>query len=81
MYGQLDLEVIFKTFKEIDKTSNFHEFWSEEFHYKKWFKKLKIGVWMLLSHGSHWMKSRNLRILQAIIFSFLFYFIFKKWFL
>jgi hypothetical protein len=35
VYGQLDLEVISKTFKEMAKTYNFHEFWSEELHYEK----------------------------------------------
>jgi hypothetical protein len=35
MYGQLYLDLIFKTFKETGKISNFHEFWNEELHYEK----------------------------------------------
>ena len=42
VYGRLDLEVISKSFKEIEKTSNFHKFWNEELHYEKWPPKKKL---------------------------------------
>jgi hypothetical protein len=40
--GQLQKEVISKFFKQGKRTSNFHEFWSEELHYEKWPKIIII---------------------------------------
>jgi hypothetical protein len=39
MYGQLDLKGFFKRCKSPERTSNFHEFWSEELHFEKKPKK------------------------------------------
>jgi hypothetical protein len=35
MYDQIGLEVTFKSCEDYQIGSNFHEFWSEEFHCKK----------------------------------------------
>jgi hypothetical protein len=35
MYAQLDLKVMFKRPIKEGRLPNFHEFWSEEFYYKK----------------------------------------------
>jgi hypothetical protein len=37
MFGQLDLEGIFKRYKPPERSFNFHEFWSEELHHEKFY--------------------------------------------
>jgi hypothetical protein len=35
MYSRFDLESISKSCKEMERTSNFYKFWSEELHYER----------------------------------------------
>ena len=35
IHGQLDLEVPSESCEDFQTTFNFHEFWSEELHYRK----------------------------------------------
>ena len=83
------LEVTSKIFEDSLKSFNFHEFWNEELHYKKWPKK-NFDVWMLYSHTSYRMKCYNfMKLLSNKVISrsycyflqFLYIFLGKKWFL
>jgi cephalosporin-C deacetylase-like acetyl esterase len=56
MRAQLNLEMIYKIPKKERRPSDFHEFWSEEMHYKKDLQKRKLLCLSIIIFWISWNK-------------------------